>query len=159
MSNEHAPTVGARGGLSAGGGFYYDTTSNSLQWGAGVGGMRGTYEPNTMFFDTVSLSTAWTRGAASMGANQWSSLAQAVTGSGSWTFIWNAEVGGAFGGNLFDNETNDLGGLDLDSLYAQLNGGSITVTYEYDASSTPVPGPAAGLAVAAIGLVRRRGRG
>lgn len=138
------------GGMGGGGSFYYDATSNTLQYGAGNGGGGGTDGPNSSYSETFTTAAAWTLEESEVEPNQWSSLVEAVTGSGSWTFIWTAEMGGGFDG---------LDSLDLDSTYARLNGGGISVTYTYEASSNPVPGPAAALAVAAIWLARPRRRG
>ena len=148
------------GGMGAGGSFFYNSTAGRLQNQAGNGVSAGSTEANTAFSETTLVTATWAL-EDSMDASAWSDLAQAVTGSGSWTFMWNAVMEGSFGTyNPNDPGTPyDVSGLDLDSLYAQLNSGSITVTYDYEANSNPVPGPAAVMAVAAIGLVRRRSRG
>ncbi|MAC18890.1 MAG: hypothetical protein CMJ23_04280 [Phycisphaerae bacterium] len=150
--------LGTGGGMGAFGYFFYNSTDGWLQNEAGNGASAGSTEANTAFSETFLVTATWAL-EDSMDASAWSDLAQAVTGSGSWTFMWNAVMGGSFGTGQGPGNPNDVSGLDLDSLYAQLNSGSITVTYDYEANSNPVPGPAAVMAVAAIGLVRRRSRG
>ena len=151
MTNDDPGESGSGGGMGGGGSFYYNSTDGSLQNGTGIGDGSGSTEANTAFSQTFSVTATWAL-QHSMYAGDWSDLAQAVTGSGSWTFMWDADFYGGFG--LSDPDDKglpiDVSGLDLDSLYAQLNSGSITVTYDYEASSNPVPGPAAGRGIAAF---------
>ena len=132
MTNDDPGDSGTGGGMGAGGGFFYNSTAGSLQNGAGYGVSAGSTEANTAFSETHLVTATWAL-EDSMDASAWSDLAQAVTGSGSWTFMWNAVAEGSFG----TGNPNDVSGLDLDSLYAQLNSGSITVTYDYEANSNP----------------------
>lgn len=144
--------------MGAFGFFCRNSTDGWLRNKVGNGASAGSAEANTAFSETFSVTATWAL-EDSMDDSAWSDLAQAVAGSASWTFMWNAVMDLSFGTGQGPGSPNDVSGRDLDSLYAWLNRGSITVTCDHEANSNPVPGPAAVMAVAAIGLVRRRSRG